>query len=247
MGDRAKSLHHYQRALSILASEPESTELAWAISSISQMHMLASEYDQAITWGERALAMAERLEAEPVIFHAMNNVGDSYLNTGQIEQGRAMLKESAQRALDFGYPHDACRALGNLGEGLAGWGFYEEARQAFEETFTYAERYQTSLFAGSSLVELATIECLQGRWQAALTRRHQIQEWIERNAALAYLELVAQLFFARMYNDLGQAQAAYQLLEKALPKVESYNEMQMTAPYLEQMARPGRARMGVPG
>ncbi len=237
MGDRAKSLHYYQRALSILVSEPESTELAWAISSISQMHMLAAEYDQAIAWGERALVMAERLGAEPVIFHALNNVGTSYLDTGQIDRGRAMLKESAQRSLDFGYPHDACRALGNLGEGLAGWGFYVEARQAFEESFTYAERYQVGLFAGSSLVELATIEWLQGHWQVALARRYQIQEWIERNPALAYLELVAQLFFAWMYNDLGQAQAAYQLLEKALPKVESNNEMQMTAPYLEQMAR----------
>ncbi|HEU5103218.1 MAG TPA: AAA family ATPase, partial [Roseiflexaceae bacterium] len=70
-GDRAQSLQHYHRALRLLEQGPESVELAWAISSISQMHMLASAYDWAIDWGQRALAMAERLEAEHVMVHAL--------------------------------------------------------------------------------------------------------------------------------------------------------------------------------
>ncbi len=50
-GDRGSALEHYHNALRILEAQPESVELARAISSISQMHMLASEYDEAIAWG----------------------------------------------------------------------------------------------------------------------------------------------------------------------------------------------------
>jgi tetratricopeptide (TPR) repeat protein len=38
-----------------------------------------------------------------------------------------------------------------------------------------------------------------------------------------------------MYNELGQAQTARQVLEKTLPKVKSFNELQLTAPHLRQL------------
>jgi tetratricopeptide (TPR) repeat protein len=63
LGDRASAIVHFKRALAILEREPETIELARAVSSMSQTHMLASEYDDAMAWGERALALADLLGA----------------------------------------------------------------------------------------------------------------------------------------------------------------------------------------
>ncbi|MBF8257381.1 MAG: Protein kinase protein, partial [Anaerolineales bacterium] len=74
-GDRERSMQHYQEALKILEAGPPTAELAMAYSSMSQMLMLASEYDQAVHWGERAIALAAKLRVEDVSIHALNNVG----------------------------------------------------------------------------------------------------------------------------------------------------------------------------
>jgi predicted ATPase/pimeloyl-ACP methyl ester carboxylesterase/DNA-binding SARP family transcriptional activator/tRNA A-37 threonylcarbamoyl transferase component Bud32 len=236
-GDREKSLHHYHGALAVLEEGPEDIELARTISSISQMYMLASEYDQAISWGERALAQAKRIGAEAVIVHALNNIGNSYSNTGQFEQGRSMLQESARRALELGLPHDACRALLCLGEGLAAQGYYEEARRKYEELLAYATRTHIPLFAGSAAVERAKLDWLTGNWQAALAQRPLIKEWIEKGQSLAYVELIAGNLFGRIYNDLGQVKVAHQILAEMLPEVQRMEDLQVMAPHLGEYAR----------
>lgn len=237
LGNRQQSLHHYHLALSTLQQGPESTELAWAISSIAQMHMIANEYTEAITWGEQALSLAEQLGAKAVTVHALNNLGASYLNIGKVEQGQSMLQESVRLALNLNLPHDACRGRLNLGEGLASLDLYQEARTTFEALHAYATRVHTSLYAGSSLVELAKLDWLAGQWQASLNRRQSIFEWLERAQSQAYLEVIASILFGWQYNDLGQAKEAQQVLARTLPKVKSFNELQLIAPHLSQLIR----------
>lgn len=237
MGDREQALAHYQQALSILEQGPDSAELAWAISSISQMYMLASDYQAAITWGDRALEQALRLGAHDVAIHAFNNVGTSYLNTGDVDVARPMLEESARRARTLGLPHDACRALVNLGEGLTGLGYYQEAHQVLENLHQYAAQVQAPLYAGGSLVELAKIEWWMGNWKTALQRRQDILHWLELGWQLTYLELITFTLFAQIHNDLGQFQAAEQILAEIHTKVQKFNELQISAPFLREYIR----------
>lgn len=237
LGDRERSLEHYERALAILEKAPQSVELAWAISSISQMHMLATEHDQAIAWGERALALAEQLQAEDVTVHALTNVGSSYLSIGQADRGQQMLEKSAQQALDLGLPHDACRAYLNLGEGLIKLDRYPEAVAVLEKLLVYAERVQVPLYAGSAVIELAQLEWLLGNWRAALNRRQQISEWIERGQAMTYVVVWAHNLFSQMYNDVGQPEAARQSLASISELVASRDELQSTGPHLAQVMR----------
>src|SRR6266545_3689711 len=236
-GDRERSWRHYNQALVLLEQGPESVELARAISAISQMHMIASEYGQAIAWGERALALAERLGAEDVMVHALNNVGVAYSMTGDPKRGEAMLRESLRRALDLGLPLDTCRAYRNLGTMLARLGRYAEARATFEELQAYATRVHAPLFASTALVELTGLDWLAGRWRQALSRRQQIIERLERSQPIGYLEVTASTLFGWMHNDLGQAHVARQILEQELPTARSQAELQTTGPHLAQVAR----------
>jgi len=236
-GDRARALHHYHQSLAILEQEPESVELARAISAISQMHMCASENDQAIAWGERALALAERLGAEDVTIHALNNIGSSYAAYQDRERGLDMLQDSLRRALTLGLPHDACRAYGNMGDGLIWACRYAEARATFEELLIYATRVHAIVFVGFALARLAELDWLGGQWAGALARRPRLREWMESAPTPTVSRVWASALLGWMHNDLGQPQAARLVLEADLPAARGLAEAQSSVPHLGQLAR----------
>jgi predicted ATPase/pimeloyl-ACP methyl ester carboxylesterase len=236
-GNREESLRYHHRALAILEELPESVELARGFSAISQLHMLAAEYDQAIAWGERALDLANRLRAQAVSAHTMANLGDAYFYTGQQERGLALMRDSLQLALSLSLPHDACRTYLILGEGLASDGRYSEAQVTFADLETYASRVGASMFAGCAVVENTKILWLTGRWQAALLNHQKILDWNRQGQSLSYLQVIAGNLFGRIYNDLGRADQAWQVLQETLTQVEGQDELQTMGPHLAQSAR----------
>jgi predicted ATPase len=236
LGERELSLRHYHQALDILEDGPESVELARAVSAISQMHMLASEYDQAVKWGERALALAERLGAEDVTVHALNNIGTALIRRDR-ERGGAMLEDSLCRALTLGLTYEACRAYNNLGESLLWIDRYDEARAMLEELETYALRVHALIFVGSVSVYLAELDWLTGDWASALVRRQQVLDWVAESPVTAIPGIWASTWLGWLHNDLGQVEAAREELESVLSRARSAAELQTTVPHLGQLAR----------
>jgi protein-S-isoprenylcysteine O-methyltransferase Ste14 len=59
-GRRAEAERFVEEAIAVLQTAPPGPELAWAYSHQSQLDMLASRMDIAITWGERALVLARK-------------------------------------------------------------------------------------------------------------------------------------------------------------------------------------------
>ncbi len=234
LGDREASRLHHLRALALLEQAPDTVELARALSSISQMHLVASEFDQAIEWGERALALAERLGADGVIVHALTNIGSSRVHVYEFDQerGLGMLQTSLRRSLTLGMAHDACRAYFDIGEDLAGLGRYKEAYAVYEELYVYARRVQALSFPGGAFRRLASLDWLCGRWAQVLDRWQELLKWALDGWGLWNARLIG-----RIYNDLGRAEIARLELERALPKVLKWGEIQITVPHLEQLAR----------
>jgi tetratricopeptide (TPR) repeat protein/transcriptional regulator with XRE-family HTH domain len=236
-GDRSLSLQHYHRALNILESEPESVELAQAISSISQMHMLASEYEPAIAWGERALAMAKRLNAQEVVVHASNNIGVSLTISSTPERGLDLLRESMQQGLALNMPFEGCRAAVNLGESLAWHGYYAETRDIFEKLWVYATQVGMAFFQGIALVRLTELDWWQGHWADAMKRSEKIRSWRDEFRGATVAKVWASTLLGWIYNDLGQPELARQELENELSMARSLDEAQSTVPHLGQLAR----------
>jgi|GEM_PF-616082 len=236
-GKRQESLHYHHQALAILEELPESVELARAFSAMSQLHMLAAEYDQAITWGERALELANRLGANTVTAHTMANLGDTYFYTGEQERGLALIRDGLQLALSLGLPHDACRTYLILGEALSSAGRYAEAQTTFTALESYAGRVGASLFAGSAIVENTKILWLTGKWQAALSNHQKILAWDRQGQSLSYLQVLSGNLFGQIYNDLGQAERAWQVLQETAAQAQGQDELQAMGPHLAQSAR----------
>jgi tetratricopeptide (TPR) repeat protein len=234
MGEREAARLHHQRALALLEGVPESVELGRAFSAISQMHLVAGEYDQAVTWGERALALAHRLGAEDVMVHALNNIGSARMHVYQFDppDGLDLLRDSLRRALTLGLAHDACRAYFNLGEDLTGLCRYAEARAVFEELYAYAERIQAQIFPSAAVRRLAALDWSGGRWAEVLDRWQALLK-----SSTGVWGVWAARLVGRIYNDLGRTEAARLELERTLPRVLNWGEVQIIVPHLEQLAR----------
>lgn len=236
-GDRVKAMDHYQRVLSLLEHDPENPELVRAISAISQMHMTANQYDEAIDWGERALSLARATDIEDVILHSLVTVGTSLANEGEAEKGLAMLAESLERAVLLGLPHDAGRAYTGWGDALVTLERYEEARAIYNRMLAYAQKVHTGMFEGVALVQLGYLDWWAGRWRQAWARRQEIMDWMATFSGASFVKVWASNFLALIYNDLGMPEKADTILAEYAAIAHSAHEPQTTVPHLGQLAR----------
>jgi tetratricopeptide (TPR) repeat protein len=231
-GDRQSSLQHHHRSITILERGEETEEFALAISQISRMHMLASEYEQAITWGERALAMAERLSSDIVKIHSLNNLGVARIHTGEHEKGLKELRESLRLSHEFNDAGQALRAYHNLGEILLALGRYDEARSILNEYQQYSIQIHSHLSEILATLFIAYLDWLTGRWGDSLILRSQVVETF-----IGIWDVWASLIFGEMDNDLGRNKDAREILENNLSRALSADELQTTVPFLGQLAR----------
>lgn len=102
-----------EEALAILEELPPGRELAMALSNRAQLHMLAAETAATITWGERAIALAQTLNETEILVHALGSVGTARLRGGD-ERGREELERSLALARAAGLEEHVARALINL-------------------------------------------------------------------------------------------------------------------------------------
>jgi tetratricopeptide (TPR) repeat protein len=234
-GDRERSMQHYQQALKILEACPPTPELAMAFSSMSQMLMLSSEYQEALRWGERAIALAAELDAEAVRVHALNNVGCSWVGLGQTDKGLALLQESFDRAVAAGLPHDAARATMNQGDIFLNLARFAEAGRAYGELIDFAGRYHVHGFESSARERLVLTHWLMGEWDVALEVEQNLRDTGALPAGLT--QVWHDATNGLIYNDLGRPEEARQLLETQLEDALRNDELQTTIPFLTQLAR----------
>jgi len=76
-GRRAEAERFVEEAIAVLQAVPPGPELAWAYSHQSQLDMLASRMERAVSWGERALTLARQLGEKEIIIHALANIGSA--------------------------------------------------------------------------------------------------------------------------------------------------------------------------
>jgi DNA-binding CsgD family transcriptional regulator/tetratricopeptide (TPR) repeat protein len=99
-------------AIAVLEKAGAGAELAWAYSHKSQLDMLASKQDSAISWGEKALALAEKSGAQEALIHALGNIGTARMERSGLESEE--LTRSLELARSAGLHDHFERASCNL-------------------------------------------------------------------------------------------------------------------------------------
>jgi DNA-binding CsgD family transcriptional regulator len=114
LGRRADAERYADDAVALLGRFPESRELAMAYSNRAHLAMLSWDDAGAIAWGNRAIALAERLGDADVLVHALNNVGTAMAQR-DYRAGVARLRRSLELAVAGGFQEHVARGHTNLG------------------------------------------------------------------------------------------------------------------------------------
>ena len=135
-GDRASAERYAAEAVATLEALPPGHALAMAYSNRAQLEMLADSVDNAISWGARAVALAEQLGDMETLVHALNNVGTAEMMGGR-PGGSDHVERSLALALEHGWTEHAARGYANLGSLAVVNRAYDSARRWLDEGIAY--------------------------------------------------------------------------------------------------------------
>lgn len=170
-GNNADAERTAGEALAVLDTLPPGPELAWAYSNQAALRMLAQDTSEAISWGERAIALAERLGESEILVHALNNVGTAKL-TLEDESGRSLLERSLALARRHGYEEHVSRALGNLAWKAIVHCQLAVAEDYLAEGIAYTAEHDLDAM-GRYLLACRALLCLRrGDWSGAVDDAH---------------------------------------------------------------------------
>jgi DNA-binding CsgD family transcriptional regulator/tetratricopeptide (TPR) repeat protein len=224
-GRRARALELGREAVRVLEPLGSTAELAMAYSNLAQLAMLADELDDAVVWGERAIALAEQLGDVDTLAHATNNVGSARLYAGH-EGGLAQVERALALALENGFHEHAVRTYTILACDAVLSRNYAAAGARIAETLAFAAEHDIETFTLYILGWRARLHLERGEWEAAeqdanavLSRYHVLD--VVRFSALTVLGLLR----ARRGEPGAQA-----LLDEALAIATPTRELQRIVP-----------------
>lgn len=224
-GEAAKASQLADDAVTTLEQVPASVERGMAYSLRSQLHMLNDRMDEAITWGQRALKLADEFDSAEVKIHALNNVGTALLFRGR-PGGREMMERSLTLARAHEHHEHAARVYTNLAEYGVETRDFELAEQVLADGIAFDTQHDLDAWTHYLVGRLAQLRLEQGRLHDARTIAEGVLK-LDRLTLLMYLP--ARIVLAKASARRGDADADV-LLERALQDAEATGERQYTFP-----------------
>jgi len=239
IGDTEEAVRRAKESLDVLAPLGDDAQLAMAMSNRSQLHMLAREHEDCVRIGQEAIEMARRLGSVEVLTHALNNVGTSRVNAGNVA-GRAMQEESLSLALDHDLHEHAARAFTNLVSSAVHGRDYLYARRWLDRGISYAMERDLESWSLYMLAARARLLVETGRWpEAEADCRHVIDSPLAIAVARIPALTILGLLWARQRLD-GAGDLLDSALALALPTRESQRLVPVRAARAEFALLQGR-------
>lgn len=204
---------------------PPGPELALAYSTRSQLHMLHYRFDQAVEWGERAIALSQQSGEIGTRVHALNNVGTALMFANR-PGGRERLQESLILSLDNGLHDDAARAYTNFSECVALEKDFELAERLLSDGIAYCARHDLDLPAQYLIGRQAQLRLEQGRFREAESIADGV---VSQEEVPMVMHLPAMTVLATVRMRLGD-RSAPELLERTLKEGLQTEEPQRIVP-----------------
>jgi DNA-binding CsgD family transcriptional regulator len=223
-GQNAEAERAGRAALAVLDGLPPGPELARAYSNQSQLRMLSRDTADAVAWGERAIALAERLGETEILAHALNNVGTAKLNV-EDEDGRVLLERSLALARRHGYEDHVSRALTNLAWPALGNYRLSQAENLLTEGIVHTTEHDLDAMGAYLLAGRALLRLRRGDWSDALEEARAVER---RSTATAVTRIVALTVLGLVQARRGEPPPA--ALDEALALAERTGELQRLGP-----------------
>ena len=200
LGNHSTAEEFAEQALEIAGKLPDSIYLARAYSNRSQLHMLKSETIKAIALGEKALALAERIQSNEVMSHALNNIGTAQWESGD-KLGIASLTKSLQIAEEHHLEEHVARAYTNIYSMAVRFRQYKFGLPYFKAGLAYCEKQNLDSWDLYMRGWLARSCFEQGQWQDAQDEVEKILQVKETSAAIRQPAILTKACLAVRQGD----------------------------------------------
>jgi DNA-binding CsgD family transcriptional regulator len=223
LGRADQATTYAEEAIQVLEGIGAPRELAMAYSVRSQLYMLADQTDEAISWGNRAIALADTVGEIETKIHALNNVGTAQLFAHRPE-GKEKLETSLALALEHGFDEHAARVYTNMSEYMVTYYHFAEAEHFLQEGIRFDNDHDLDSWTHYLVGWLAFLRCEQGRYAEA----ESIANSVLARPNLTPLMRLPALTVLGMVRMRAGHQDGYLLLQQASAIAEPLAEPQRT-------------------
>lgn len=224
-GNRREAEDYAEQAIDALERLAPGLELAMAYSNRSQLFMLVEDTRAAIQWGNRALELAERINASEIVVHALVNIATAQLMEGD-PAGRAGLDRSIVLAREQEMHDHVARSYANLSTMMVREHQYAAADAYLEQGIAYTtdrdmDSYSVYLhgWQARSLFE-------QGQWDRAAV---EAEKALASQHGSAVMALPATIALGHLRARQGRPEAG-ELLARAREFALPTGELQRIGP-----------------
>ena len=212
-GNRHHAVDYALQAIDVLRPQPASAAKAMAFSNMSHLKMLFDEYDESISWGQQAIALAQELGDEETLSHALNNVGALHMLREETENlGREELEQSLSIALKKGLHEHAARAYSNLVRDASRLRNFNYALEKTNEGIQYCEERDLESWRANMLTFKAGILLETGNWSEAY---NIVCDQLKTSSNQPAVNIEARVIKATIDMRTGKGDPLPQLLEAA--------------------------------
>jgi DNA-binding CsgD family transcriptional regulator/tetratricopeptide (TPR) repeat protein len=225
LGQNDEAEQSSQAAIEILEALPPGRELATAYRMQAALRMFHRDQQEAIRWGEKAVALAERLNDRHIVADSYNAIGSAWIMT-DFERGRGYLEHSMEIACEAGLDPLVCNAYANLGSAAGEVYRYLDADHYLAQGLAYAaerdlDGHRNYMQAWQALAALQL-----GRWDSV----GDIAGGLLKRAGVSLISrVVALLALGRLRTRRGDP-GVWEALDEALALAEQTQTLQRIAP-----------------
>jgi tetratricopeptide (TPR) repeat protein len=213
LGDAEKAKKHHEACLRILEAEPESVENARLYHDMAYMQWRNGDYVKALALAEKALILAEKLNALEDATHACLDLGILYRFSGDYEKAREYANRALKIALDNDYLEIAVLAYDRVA-GFLPFEEYEKRLECLEKGYSLAQKVGDISRQSWLLGSLADMYLSMGELDKAITMGEEALALARRAGSIAYLP-----------DRLGTLGMAYQALGEWSKSLQYYDEV----------------------
>lgn len=166
MGRQRDAVPAVEQSIAVLEPLGDTPELAFAYTNRSGQHMLAREFPAAEEWGQRAIALAERLGRNDMLCQVLIQSGIGVLMSGD-DAGHARVLRGMEIARAEGMHSTVALGYSQIGSGGGEVRRYDLAVPALEAGLAYCREHELTGQAFYIRAWLGRCHFEQGRWQQA--------------------------------------------------------------------------------
>ena len=229
MGDTEKAREHHEVAFKILETKPESVELASLYEDMAGMVAMGATGDLAValSWGEKAVELAKRLNAHEVMARSYMWLGEISSWLGERKKAQEYFERALKIALDNGYMETAVWAY----DDLAIWISAEEnerRQEYYEKGFELAKKVGTVDWIALIGLHLAHRSAGMGEMSKAVSMAEEsaslnrkVGNMVQLTWSLGWLGI--------FYETLGETDKATQCFNEAVSISKGLDDFQAKA------------------